>query len=738
MSALRRSRSRVWFQLRWPFEVTTDHLAAALASLTGLSTPHRRDSLVLLTVGQGHMVTHYAAVRESRRESARAQLEAAVPGLALVPVDHPPVLDVDRCWRAWINTTRRPLATGQPEASARGLLTALASAQDDEVLVLRWVLGPVHRPKAPRPRRSLDDLGLGVPDWLSDAVTGPTAADDPEARAAQFDKQGQPGWQAALHIAVGAIGRRRQRQLLAAVASAVRVSQAPGAQIGFRPTARRSLAGRGLPRGRSLLVNTAELRGLAAWPLGATEELPVERERSRLLRPSPLLTHTARVLAVTTYPSAERPLGLSAADALHHLYALGPTGVGKTTLLLNLICQDIDDGRSVVVIEPRGDLVTDVLARVPDHRLDDIVVIDPTDPSPVGLNPLAVPGVDAELRVDHLVTVFKGLWAESWGPRTEDILTSGLLTLAKQPGMSLAALPLLFSNDGFRAQLTADLDDPLGLGPFWAWFEALPPVDRAKVLGPVMNKLRAFLLRERLRRVVGQSSPRFDLRDVYRRRPVVLVNLCTGTIGPEAAALLGSLVLSQLWQTILGRAAVPVERRHPVMVYVDEFQQYLHLPTDLADVLAQARGLGVGLTLAHQHLAQLHPAIRAAVLANARSRVVFATNHDDAQALVRNAARLNAADVVGLGRYAVYASLLAGGEATPWASARTLPPPAPLRDPEVVRDRSRQRWGTPRGVIDAELQVLARGGIPQPRRDGRPDPDHATFGRPDGDKETTT
>lgn len=738
MALFGRSRPRLWFQLRWPFEVTADQLAAALASLNGYSTPRRRDSLVLLSVGQGHMVTHHLAVREPRAGSARAQLEAAIPGLAVVPVDQPPALEVDRCWRGWISTKTRPLATGRPEATARGLLTALASAEPDEVLALRWVLGPVQRPKVPRNRKALDDLGLGLPDWLTDAVTGPAGSKDPDARAALVDKQGQPGWRACLHLGVGAVGRRRQRQLLGAVAGAVRVTQAAGAQVGFRPAARLSFGARRLPWGRPLLVNVAELGGLTSWPLGPTDELPVDQERSRLLRPSPLLTHTGRVLAVTTYPSAERPLGLSPADALHHLHAIGPTGTGKTTLLLNLICQDMADGRSVVVIEPRGDLVTDVLARVPDHRLDDVVVIDPTDRSPVGINPLATPGLSADLKVDHLVTVFKGLWADSWGPRTEDILTSGLLTLAATPGMSLAALPLLFSNDGFRAQLTAKLDDPLGLGPFWAWFEALADSDRATVLAPVMNKLRAFLLRERLRRVVGQGSPRFDLRDIYRRRTVLLVNLSTGAIGPQAATLLGSLLVSQLWQTVLGRAAVPAERRHPVMVYVDEFQNYLHLPTDLADVLAQSRGLGVGLTLAHQHLAQLHPTIRAAVLANARSRVVFATNHDDASALVRNAARLTAADVVGLGRFAIYASLLADGEPTPWASARTLPPSPLLRPPEDARDRSRQRWGTPQGVIDAELEVLAGGRMPRANRDGRPDPDDESFGRTNPDKETTT
>lgn len=704
------SRRQAWFRLRWPMEVTADQLAAGLAGLHGQSSPRRRDSIVFLTTGQGHHVAHVVAVRDDRADATRRQLEAAIPGLAVVPLDgeQPPAPAVGRVWRAWLSTQRRPLSTARAEATARGLLTALSAAAEHETVALRWVLGSVRRPRVPHIGHRVDDHGLGLPEWLADALAG-NGVNDPAARSALAEKVGQPGWRAALHIGVQARGRRRQRQLLRAIAGAVRVAQAPGAQIGFRPTARAALVAHRLPAGRPLLVNVAELCGLAGWPLGLTEELPVDRERSHLLRPSPLLTHTRRVLAVTTYPSAERPLGLSASDALHHLHAIGPTGVGKSTLLLNLICQDIDEGRSVVVIEPRGDLVRDVLARIPDHRLDDVVVIDPTDPAPVGINPLATPGLSADLRVDHLVTVFKGLWSDFWGPRTEDILTAGLYTLATTPGMSLAALPLLFSDHRFRAELTAKVHDPLGLGSFWSWFEDLPDTERARALAPVMNKVRAFLLRERLRRVIGQSSPRFDLRDTYRRRTVLLVNLSTGAIGADAASLLGSVLVSQLWQTFLGRARVPRERRHPVMVFIDEFQNYLHLPTDLADVLTQARGLGVGLTLAHQHLGQLHNAIRAAVLANARSRVAFATNHDDATTLVRNAARLTPADVVGLGRYGVYASLLADGEPTPWTSARTLPAPPELRAPDEVRDRSRQRWGTPVDVIDAHLHGLATG-----------------------------
>lgn len=712
------ARRRQWFQLRWPPDVGTDQIVAALAGLHGYSTPRRRDSLILVAVGHQRRVKHYLAVPGERADGSRAQLEAAITGLAAAPIEHAPHLPAVRVWRAWISTSRRPLDTKHPDSIARGLVTALAAAHGDETVVMRWTLGPVRRPAAPRAHASvLDDPALGAPEWVRDALGGGASADDAEARKALAAKRGRPGWRAALHLGVHAEGRRRQRQLLGVVAGAVRATQAPDAQIGVA-SARRASLRRDTPVRRPLLVNVDELAGLAAWPLGATEELPVERERSRLLPPPSPAPTRGRVVAEATYPSAQQPLRLPVADALHHLHVIGPTGVGKTTLLLHLICQDITAGRSVVVIEPRGDLIADVLARIPDQRADDVVVIDPTDPNPVGVNPLAMRGVPAELRAEHILVVFKRLWADSWGPRTEDILTSGLYTLAATPGMSLAALPLLLTNDVFRARLVAGIEDRLGLGSFWHWFEALTDAERARVLAPVMNKVRAFLLRPRLRRVVGQPWPRFDLHDIYRRRMVLLVNLSAGALGPESSGLLGSLLVSQLWQTLMARGQVPAERRHPVMVYVDEFQRYMHLPTDLADVLAQARGYGAALTLAHQHLAQLDAAVRAAVLANARSRVVFATNHDDANVLVRDTRRLTTSDVVELGRFAIYASLLTDGEAT-WVSGRTLPAPPAIRRGDDVGDRSRSQWGTPAGVVDAELDTLAGAQPPRPAH-GRP------------------
>ncbi len=197
---------------------------------------------------------------------------------------------------------------------------------------------------------------------------------------------------------------KRQHQLLGRVSAALRTAQAPGVELGVRPTRIGPVEGVALPCFWPLALNVGELMGLAAWPVGSVEGLPIQRARSRALPPPGTVPSRGRVVAQATFPGQERDLALSPRDALQHLQVLGPTGVGKSTLLLNLICQDLAAGRGVVVIEPKGDLIDDVLARVPPRRWNDIVVLDPADDGqPVGLNPLARRGQPAELVADQLL-----------------------------------------------------------------------------------------------------------------------------------------------------------------------------------------------------------------------------------------------------------------------------------------------------------------------------------------------
>jgi hypothetical protein len=247
--------------------------------------------------------------------------------------------------------------------------------------------------------------------------------------------------------------------------------------------------------------------------------------------------------------------------------------------------------------------------------------------------------------------------------------------------------------------------DPIAAGPFWAWYDSLSEDGRSQVTAPLMNKLRP-LLRPALRSVLAQRSPRFNIRQVLTDNKVLLVPLQKGVIGPDSAELLGALVLAELWLAIRERAAIPAKRRTPVMVYLDEVQDYLRLPTDLSDALATSRALGAAWHLAHQYRDQLSPAIRAAFEANARSRICFQLNATDARAMAAGQQRITPEDFSALPAFHIYAALLHHNSLQPWASATTLPAPRRCSDPAAVRAASRSRYGQPLAAIEADFAAL--------------------------------
>jgi hypothetical protein len=689
-----------WHRLRWPRELDVEHLVTMSALLaTSGGAP-----VVVETVGRASGVEHRLGLPVARSRAIVEQLRHAVPGLGLHALEVRQPVNGSRAIELRLSTPLRSVRSQQTAAVSRALLTALALTRPGEELVLQWQLLTSLPPQSVGSTEHAEPSPMSV----ADVLMGRQGRLDSEARQALRVKRELPVWRALGRVAVRADSPAREQALLGEIVAALRLAEAPGVRL----FARRCSAGRLDRVGRSwwapLRLNTAELVAVAGWPVGMTAGLPVERSGSRLLPPSKAIPARGRVIANATFPGAERPLALSTSDGLRHVHLLGPTGTGKSTLLLNAIVKDVAAGRGVVVIEPKGDLISDVLHRIPDNRADDVILIDPSDEQrPVGLNPLAADHLAAELVADQLLGMFRSLYESSWGPRTNDILGASLLTLARTPGMSLCTLPALLANPQFRQRVVAGLDDPLGLEPFWAAYESWSEAERTAAVAPVMNKVRPFLLRPQLRAILGQSRPRFALRDVFAERKILLVDLAKGAIGGEAAALLGSLIVAQLWSAALHRTTVARERRAPVFIYIDEFQDYLRLPTDLGEALAQARSLGVGFVLAHQRLGQLNSSTRSA-LANARSRIYFQLAAEDARAVADGT--LTAADFGELPTFEVYAQLVAGGAVQPWCSGRTLPAPPLISDPETVRAASRRQYGVDRRVVDAQLERLTGGG----------------------------
>lgn len=398
------------------------------------------------------------------------------------------------------------------------------------------------------------------------------------------------------------------------------------------------------------------------------------------------------------------PLGLSELDSTRHLWSLGPTGVGKSSMLLSLVIHDMQAGRPIVVVEPK-DLIDDVLRHVPESRRDDVVLIDPLDSAPVGFNPLDSGGRPPHLVADQLLGLFKSLYGEGLGPRSSDILSQSLQALARRPHATLAMVPMLLQNPTFRAQVIqpAVAADPVSAAPFWHWFNHLSVEQSAQITAPLMNKLRP-LLDPYLRRVIAQSEPRFNVRHVLNERKILLVPLRKGVIGPEAAQLLGALVVAELWNALQERAAIPARNRRPVMVYLDEVQEYLRLPTDLGEALAMSRSLGAAFHVAHQFLDQLPPSMRSAFEANCRSRVFFQLSARDAKAAAAMAPGLEPEDYMALPARHVYAQLVKDGAVTDWASATTLDLPVTSAQPASIRERSRESYG--RSIADIEQAFL--------------------------------
>ena len=450
------------------------------------------------------------------------------------------------------------------------------------------------------------------------------------------------------------------------------------------------------------------------------------RAGARAIAPPPAVPvpgPEVRPLGITD-TGVPRPVGIAVADARHHLRVIGPTGTGKTTLITGQILADAQAGRGVVFVDPKGDAVTDLLARLPAQVAGKVVLFDPADrAAPPCLNVLQGDGsgTDHDVITDNVTGIFRRIFSQFWGPRTDDIFRAACLTLLQSvpPGsgqVTLADIPALLTGDAYRHRLTAGVRDPV-LAGFWTWYEQLSEASRAHAIGPLMNKLRAFLLRRFARQAIAAGPSTFTLTQVLDHGGLCLARLPKGTLGEETAQLVGSFLVAATWQAASRRAGIPQHQRADAGLYIDECQNFLTLPYPLEDLLAEARAYRLSITMAHQNLAQLPPDLAAGISANARSQVIFTASPEDARALERHTLpNLAAHDLAHLGAYQAAARLVTGGGETPAFTFRTQPlPPAVPGRTRLIRAAARAAYsgsaartaapGGPRGGSDPRRRI---------------------------------
>lgn len=383
------------------------------------------------------------------------------------------------------------------------------------------------------------------------------------------------------------------------------------------------------------LLSIPELAAVAHLPWD--EAIPaLERAGARAVPPPPgIATVGPAVRPIGLSDSGHsRPVGLRVPDARHHLHILGATGSGKSELMARMILADSDAGRGLVVVDPKGDLITDVLMRLPEELGEKVVLFDADSKSrPPVLNPLE--GADAARTVDNLVSIFSRVYASSWGPRTDDILRAGLLTLRHLPGIPvLTDLPKLLSVPAFRQRAVDQIHDDVLKG-FWSWYDALSDPARAQVTAPLMNKLRGFLLRPFVRAALAGGASTIDMDQVLNGG-ICLVRIAKDALGTETAHLMGSIVVARTWQAATRRARIPQGQRQDAGLYLDEAHNFLNLPYALEDMLAEARGYRLSMTLAHQYLRQLPKELEEGISTNARTKIFFNASPEDARHLARH------------------------------------------------------------------------------------------------------
>lgn len=462
------------------------------------------------------------------------------------------------------------------------------------------------------------------------------------------------------------------------------------------------------------ILGTTELASLFHFPLPTTST-PTIVWRGAKFAPAPTtMSRNGVLLGMNQYRGIDTPVQLDETDRRRHMYVLGQTGTGKTTMFLNMIMQDILSGKGVGVVDPHGDLINEILQRIPQERASDVILFDPTDKErPIGFNILeAKDSAQADLVVNEVVQILQKLAArmnpESIGPMFEHYLRNALLALIEDPKATLLDVPRMFVDQEFRQNILARVTNPIVL-QFWnqEFAQSQRGQMSADMLSYIISKLGRFISNDTIRNIIGQAESSFDVREIMDQKKILLCNLSKGELGDINSDLLGFVLVSKIQIAAMGRANVAEAKRNDFYLYLDEFQNFT---TDsIATILSEARKYRLNLHLAHQFIKQLDEPIRDAVFGNVGTIACYRIGVEDAEFMEKQFEPVFAQyDLVNLRRFTCAVRLLVNGTPERACSVTILPTSQQGNgeNGKRIREHSREVYG--RSRVGVEQQIASR------------------------------
>jgi hypothetical protein len=471
---------------------------------------------------------------------------------------------------------------------------------------------------------------------------------------------------------------------------------------------------------KTFICNIEEIATLFHLPHTNVETPNILWALSQTAEPPPNLplvsaTHDISIspIAATNFRGHNSMFGLPRVDRSRHLYILGQTGVGKSGLLELMTISDIYSPYGFAIIDPHGDYATNILKRIPEERIDDVIYFNPSDIDfPIAFNPLEIYDIRLKMHTcSELIGVLKRMF-DAWGPRLEYILRYSILALLDYPGATMLDITRILTDKQFREEVIKHINDPV-VRNFWTVeFAGWSTRFANEAVSPVLNKIGAFTANPLVRNIIGQSKSSFNIRKIMDENKILIINLSRGLVGEDNAAILGALLVTKIQLAAMSRADISAEHRTPFYLYVDEFQNFA---TDsFTTIFSEARKYGLNLTVANQYIAQMMTGVRDAVFGNVGSVVSFRTSADDARIMQRYfEPKFSEHDLVQMHNRHFVISMTIAGEKAPAFSAISLNLPDIDEDnSETIIEKSRSHFAGPREQI--ELVIAERYYAPQP------------------------